>query len=85
MLTWDELRFTDAADIDMTVWDTCGPGGTPSILAQDTSRDLRARLRITNAASKCLQLRLYGFHVPAGETRPYTVCHYYQSDNTVNH
>lgn len=85
-LTWQEDNYLNAADLDLHLYDTCPQGGgSPVLVASDASRDLRARLRVTSVGGRCLEQRVVGYHVPAGETRTFTVCDYFQSGDTTLH
>ncbi len=94
VLTWDEADLANAADLDLEVFDQC-PGQPATYLAGDNGRDLRERLRLTSVAGKCLRARVSAYHIPmvwipylhiwVPGTRTYTMCHYYQSNNTTEH
>jgi hypothetical protein len=85
-LTWQEDDYLNAADLDLQVYNTCPQGGgAPVLVASDVSRDLRARIRMTTVAGRCLEYRIVGYHVPAGQTRTFTVCDYFQSGDTKLH
>jgi len=83
-----EPNYSNAADIDLRVWNTCPPGGgSHVVVASDVSRDTRSRLRLTqsNVANKCLEVEVSAYHVPPGQTRDVFVCDYYQSGPVENH
>jgi hypothetical protein len=86
-LTWFEDDLNNVADIDISVWDTCPPGGgAPVYLAGQSDYDLRNRIRLTGAQiqGRCLQLRAYGFNVPAGGRVVYTTDYYHSDDPTLH-
>ena len=84
-LTWEEDDLWNAADLDLWVYNTCpSGGGAPVSVNADASYDIRARLRQTDAAGKCLEYRIVGYTVPAGQTRSYTVCDYFQSGSAAD-
>jgi subtilisin family serine protease len=86
-LTFDEPDLMDAADIDLEVWDTCPEGGGEVPITADVSTDIRSRVSLVSyqIAEKCLEYRVYGWHVPQGETRTVSVCDYYHSGNSGDH
>jgi hypothetical protein len=63
---WFPASFSDVSDIDVELWDTCGP--LPNMIVQQQDYDYHNRLRIAGrqAAGKCLQVRLRGYAVRAG-------------------
>jgi hypothetical protein len=76
----------NAADIDFHVFDTCAASGKPMI-GWDNSYNLRGRARLDtpNIGGKCLQMCVYGYNVPAGQTRTVYSADYFHSGNTAFH
>lgn len=66
MLSWDEPDLSSAADIDVTIVDTCPPGGGTQIVASQLDYDIRNRFQLRNISAKCLEVRVQGFNVPPG-------------------
>ncbi|MFZ6180925.1 S8 family serine peptidase [Nannocystis pusilla] len=85
-VTWQEDDYNNAADLDLKVYNTCpAGGGSPVLVVSDVSRDLRARVRMTAVGGMCLEYRISGYHIPAGQTRTFTACDYYQSGSAADH
>jgi len=86
-LTFNEPDLMDAGDIDLEVWNTCPSGGGEVRVNADVSLDIRSRvwLQSYQVGGKCLEYRVYGWHVPQGETRTVSVCDYYHSGNPNDH
>ncbi len=83
-LTWQEDSFTNAADLDLQVWNVCN--GSQHV-AVDGGYDLRERVRLTSGqiGGKCLQFRVVADYIPAGQTRTFQICDYFQSGSASNH
>jgi hypothetical protein len=82
-LTWKEPHLNNSADITLRVRNTC-----PSqVLAGDVTYDVRKRIRLSQATinGKCLEYDVSAVHIPAGESRTFTVCDYLQSGSAANH
>jgi len=72
---WDEPDLNNVADIDFYVYDTCPPGGGPPVfVAGDSGYSLRTHMRLnaSQIRGRCLEMRAYGFSVPAGGRVVYT-------------
>jgi hypothetical protein len=79
-----ERDGADVADIDVTVKDLdCGTGSIG--LGYDWSRDNKSMVALSSAlsAGKALCVDLYGYHVPAGETRTVVLVAYYSAQTSM--
>lgn len=75
---WFEPDLQNVADIDFEVWDMCAPGG-PVMLHADWSLSLRSRFNLLGPSigGKCLQMRAYGYRVPAQGRVIYSADYYH--------
>jgi hypothetical protein len=70
VMKFTEPTYTNAADLDIYVYNTCPPGGGISYMGDDTSRDIVSRIDLRSGlAGKCPALWVRSFHVPSGQTR----------------
>jgi hypothetical protein len=72
---WDEPDLQNVADIDFYVYDTCpAGGGAPVLVAYDSGYSLRAHMKLTASQirGRCLEMRAYGYAVPANGRVVYT-------------
>ncbi len=81
-LTWAETSLDGVADIDISVWDTCPPGGTPVFVAGQWDYDIRNRihLRASEVGGRCLEMRVYGYHVPPEGRVVYSSDYFHSGD-----
>jgi len=69
-LTWTDSDMDNMTDIDVSVWDMCPAGGGATQVQVQNDYDFHNRIRIAspNVSGKCLQIRVYGYHVPSSKT-----------------
>jgi hypothetical protein len=81
-LTWAETSLDGVADIDISVWNTCPPGGTPVQVAGQSDYDIRNRihLRASEIGGKCLEMRAYGYNVPPEGRVVYSSDYFHSGD-----
>ena len=84
--TWFEPDLQNVADVDFYVVDTCPPGGGQTLVNLDATRDLRARFDLKKAelTGRCLEMRAYGYAVPAGGRQIWSA-DYYHSGSVDTH
>ena len=74
VLEWDEPDFSNIADVDIHVYNTCPPGGGQVQIASQTDYDYRNRITLSGSAVQgaCLSLEVYGYNVPSGGRMVYS-------------
>lgn len=76
--------LSNVPDIDFYVDDTCN--GTTITIDHDTSRDTRARFRLTKEriSGKCLRMRAYGHSIPPGGATFYSADYFHSGDPSLH-
>lgn len=84
--TWFESNLNSAADIDFYVYNDCLLGSRQYV-ASDAGYNLRGRIRLSGAeiGGRCLRQCVYGYNVPAGQTRDVYSADYYHSGSPLTH
>lgn len=79
-MTWFETNYDQAADIYLTVTDSCHGN---ALVAQDDSWDFRKRIDLfqSQISNKCLVYNVVAYSVPPGQTRRVYVADYFHSGN----
>lgn len=69
-VTWPESDLQNVADIDLQVDNVCGAYGTERVTGE-YDYAIRNRIEVTGTqlTGKCLRMCVYGFSIPAGQTR----------------
>jgi hypothetical protein len=80
--TWFENDLNNVADIVIKVVNTCPSGGGEVTVASDYSYDLRKRIHLGQAeiSGRCLEMRAYGWKVPAGGRVVYSADYFHAGD-----
>lgn len=79
---WDEPDLQNVADIDFYVYNTCpSGGGAPVLVASDVGYSLRTHMRLSQSqiGGRCLEMRAYGYKVPAAGRTVYTADFFHSS------
>ncbi len=79
-MTWFETNYDQAADIYLTVTDSCHGN---ALVAQDVSWDFRKRIDLfqSQISNKCLVYNVVAYSIPPGQTRRVFVADYFHSGN----
>jgi hypothetical protein len=87
-MSFEEQTLSDAADIDLRLYYACAGSNNGSILRQDASRSMVSRIVFNRSdapsalnSPNCWAISVYGYHVPAGQTRNFRINWFWHTDD----